>query len=143
MQIPSFSIYTFIRPGKLAVLILGVSSMLASGFIYAHDQSAGNSEAAAEPSEKGRKHQRHSGGKRGHHEKMALMMMTKIDANGDGQVDLTEFLSHSEERFHAMDINDDGVVTDEERRESHKIIRKKHKQARNKGREAFEQAMDE
>lgn len=141
MQISYSTIVTSIRSSKLAIATFAVSSMLFSGFIYAHDKPA--TDSAAEPSDRGRHHQRHEGEKGGHHEKMAEMMMTKIDTNGDGQVDLNEFLSHSEERFHAMDINSDGYVTDDERRQSHKIMREKHQQARSKGREAFEKAMDE
>ena len=143
MQIFSSKLVTFIRPGKLAIAVLSVSGMLFSGLIYAQQEATADSKTAVEqPSHDGNQ-KRHKHGKRDHQEKKAEMMMTKIDVNGDGQVDLSEFLTHSEERFHAMDVNGDGFVTDDERRETHKMMRKKHEQARGKGREAFEKAMDE
>ena len=149
MQIFSSKLVTSTRPSKLAIALLSVSGMFFSSFIYAQQEPTADAAAAVEQSSRDGHHQRHKQGKhdkhgkRDHHEKKAEMMMTKIDANADGQVDLNEFLSHSEERFHAMDVNGDGFITDDERRESHKIMRKKHEEARAKGREAFEKAMDE
>lgn len=62
--------------------------------------------------------------------KSAAKMLKKVDTNQDGNVDLTEYLAHAEQRFQKMDLNSDGLLTLEEGRESHKAMRKKHKAER-------------
>ena len=66
-------------------------------------------------------------------------MLEKVDTNQDGQVDLTEFLANAEERFNKMDLNSDGLLTLEEGKESHKLMREKHK-AERKARRAARKA---
>lgn len=55
--------------------------------------------------------------------KRLAKMMERVDTNEDGQIDLNEFLTHSEQRFQKMDLNSNGYVTPEEARESHKQMR--------------------
>lgn len=62
-------------------------------------------------------------------------MFEQTDVNRDGQLELSEFLAHSEQRFKDMDLNQDGYVTREEGREAHQQMREKRKDERNQRRE--------
>lgn len=53
------------------------------------------------------------------------MMFEKGDANGDGVIDESEFMEKAQERFKAMDTNDDGKVTKEEAQAHHQEVREK------------------
>jgi len=62
--------------------------------------------------------------------KKAERMFSKVDGNEDGQVDLNEFLAHSEQRFQRMDLNGDGYVTLVEAKDAHKAMRKEYREAK-------------
>ena len=57
-------------------------------------------------------------------------MFDSTDTNQDGQLELSEFLSHAEARFKSMDLNQDGYVTKDEGLEAHKAMREKRKAER-------------
>lgn len=65
------------------------------------------------------------------------------DANQDGRLDLSEFLAHAEQRFNAMDLNQDGYVTKDEGREAHKKMREKRKAKRMQRREERQEKRQE
>lgn len=67
-------------------------------------------------------------------------MFDKVDANQDGQVELSEFLANAESRFKTMDLNQDGYVTKDEGQEAHKAMREKRKAKRKQRREENENA---
>ena len=75
-------------------------------------------------------------------EKMRKYMMKRVDTNGDGQIDLNEFLTNAEERFNSMDLDGDGFVTAEESREAGKEMRKKHREMRKKMREQHDAELE-
>lgn len=56
--------------------------------------------------------------------------LDEIDQNGDGKVDLNEFLSNAETRFAEMDADSDGYVTAAEAKSRHKALRKKFREKR-------------
>ena len=72
-----------------------------------------------------------------HHERMRALhesrmegyLANKIDTDQDGVVTYDEFMANAKTRFEATDLNDDGIITVEERRESAEIMRKKHREA--------------
>ena len=66
--------------------------------------------------------------------------MERVDTNGDGQVDLTEYLTHAEERFNSIDENADGYITTEEQTAAHQLMREEFKQRKQARRE--QQATD-
>ena len=66
-----------------------------------------------------------------------------VDTNGDGQIDLNEYLTHAEQRFNKTDANADGFITSEEQTEAHKNMRAEFKQRREERRaKRQEQAQD-
>ena len=67
-----------------------------------------------------------------HMENRTKRHMEQIDTNGDGNVDLNEYLSNAEQRFNEMDADGDQIVTGEEARDHHKSMRIKHAQERKK-----------
>ncbi|MFT6033100.1 MAG: Ca2+-binding EF-hand superfamily protein [Arenicella sp.] len=72
----------------------------------------------------------HEHGAKGHKQGKAEAMFDQTDANQDGQLELTEFLAHAEQRFKSMDLNQDGYVNKEEGRDAHRQMREKRKQER-------------
>lgn len=112
---------------KLFILILTVGVLGLSANVNAGHHETGES---ATETHKGKKHK---------HRKSPEKMLEKVDTNQDGQVDLTEFLAHAEQRFNKMDLNSDGILTLEEGKESHKLMREKHK-AERKARRAARKA---
>ncbi|MFT6408590.1 MAG: Ca2+-binding EF-hand superfamily protein [Arenicella sp.] len=72
----------------------------------------------------------HQHGDKGHKQDKAAKMFDRTDANQDGQLELAEFLAHAEQRFKAMDLNQDGYVSKEEGRDAHRQMREKRKQDR-------------
>jgi Ca2+-binding EF-hand superfamily protein len=57
-------------------------------------------------------------------------MFSSSDTNQDGQLELSEYLAHAEQRFKAMDLNGDGALTKEEGVEAHRLKREKRKAQR-------------
>lgn len=84
---------------------------------------------------------KHKGKHKGKGKRIAKMMK-RVDTNEDGQIDLNEFLAHSEQRFQNMDLNSDGYVTPEEARESHKAMREKFREERKNRKQAKESSGD-
>lgn len=113
---------------QLFILILMIGIFGLSANVNAADYEEGDS---ATETHKGKKHKH-----KRKHRKSPAKMLEKVDANQDGQVDLSEFLAHAEERFNKMDLNSDGILTLEEGKESHKLMREKHKAERKARREA-------
>ena len=68
--------------------------------------------------------------------------LERVDANRDGNVDLNEYLAHAESRFRMMDLDSNGYVTVEERREVSEKMRKKHSEMREKHRSERESDRD-
>jgi hypothetical protein len=110
---------------NISVLILTVVIFGLSANVNAGHHETGD---AATEEHKGKKY-KHK------HRKSPARMLKKVDTNQDGQVDLTEFLAHAEQRFNKMDLNSDGILTLEEGKESHKLMREKHKAERKARRE--------
>jgi len=67
---------------------------------------------------------------KGHKHNKIGKMFDQTDVNQDGQLELSEFLAHAEERFKSMDLNEDGYVTKEEGRDAHRQMREKRKEMR-------------
>jgi len=111
---------------KLTILF---SALLIAGLSQAQESEVpeGGPEAAEDRSE--RYHHRGGRGKR------VKAMLKRVDTNQDGKVDLNEFLANAEARFQKMDLDSDGYVTAEERREVGKKMREKHREMREKHRE--------
>jgi hypothetical protein len=56
-------------------------------------------------------------------------LANKVDTDQDGLVSYDEFMANAKARFEASDLNDDGTITLEERKQSAEIIRKKYREA--------------
>ncbi len=78
---------------------------------------AGNGVVLAQESEGG--HQKRSHGK-----------LKKVDADGDGQISLDEFLARAEKRFGKMDANKDGYLNASDYKEKRKAVRAKSRERR-------------
>lgn len=85
----------------------------------------------------------HEHGKKGNKKGKVSKMFERTDANQDGQLELSEFLAHAEQRFKAMDLNQDGYVTKEEGRDAHKKMREKIKEKRKQRREERQSEMSD
>lgn len=77
----------------------------------------------------------HDHGKKGGKKSKVGHIFERADANQDGQLELSEFLMSAEQRFKAMDLNQDGYVTKEEGRDAHRQLREKRKAKRKQRRE--------
>lgn len=60
-------------------------------------------------------------------EKMAKRMTRRFDADKDGKVTADEFKAHAEKKLYILDLNDDGVITKDERPRSHKGWKRHHR----------------
>jgi len=136
MQFPLIN-SQFLKPLLLAIAMGGCLTITAA---IAQDESA-QPQSQGEGAEHKRHHKKHM---RAHRKAMhAEHMLKQADSNGDGQIDLNEFISHAEQRFASMDQNSDGFVTREEMHKSHKEMRERHKQAKKEARKAYKQSMQE
>jgi Ca2+-binding EF-hand superfamily protein len=77
----------------------------------------------------------HEHGDKGNKKGNMGQMFDRTDANQDGQLELSEFLAHAEQRFKSMDLNQDGYVTKAEGRDAHQQMREKRKDERQQRRE--------
>jgi len=64
------------------------------------------------------------------HRKHVDQRILKMDSNGDGKIDLDEYLAHAEKNFSEMDADGDKFVTPEEARQRHQQMRKRHQEGR-------------
>lgn len=64
-----------------------------------------------------------------HESRMEGYLANKVDTDQDGLVSYDEFMANAKARFEASDLNDDGTITLEERKQSAEIIRKKYREA--------------
>ena len=115
--------YPLNKSNLLGVGLTASLAMLISGAAVAQDMPA-----SEEPSMEDRHHEMIKKMHR-HRAEMEQKKLKKIDTNGDGKVDLDEFLRNGEERFKEMDEDGDGYVTAEEARVAHRAMRKKHREA--------------
>ena len=107
------------------LLVASLVTLAPVSLVSAEEQ---DTSAESESYEHGHRHEMRKKFKK-RHEKFMVERMKKIDSNGDGNVDLQEYLTHAEQRFNEMDINGDQSVTADEAREAHKMMRKKHHKA--------------
>jgi len=120
-----------------------LTSLLAAVFVSGaalagnHGEEGAKSEDGSERHGKHGKHGRHMGPG---HRPRGEMVIKKIDENGDGQVDLEEYMNHHRERFAEMDLNGDNLVTSEEAREAGKAMREKHREAMKAARKAYKES---
>ncbi len=123
---------------RISIATSLICAALISNTAFAQDSGENEAAADGKPAHHG-KHGKHGMrmGPEGHRGEMALK---KIDTNGDGQVDIEEFMNHSRERFEAMDQNGDNLVTPEEAREHHKEMRQKHREAMKEARKAYRES---
>jgi len=121
----------------LATILLALFSINSS---FAHNHQSDESSAEQKSAKQHKKHKH----MRGHHrDKIHKMMMQKADSNGDGKVDLNEYLQNAQTRFESMDADSDGYVTGEEMRESGKAMRKKHKEAMKAARKSYKESVQD
>lgn len=59
-------------------------------------------------------------------DKMAERITRRFDADRDGKVTADEFKAHAEKKLYILDLNDDGVITKDERPGRHKGWRRHH-----------------
>ncbi|MGB0909220.1 MAG: hypothetical protein ACPGYT_02565 [Nitrospirales bacterium] len=78
---------------------------------------AGNGVVLAEKSEGGPQQRSHG-------------KLKKVDADGDGQISLDEFLAKAEKRFGKMDADGDGYLSAGEYKEKRKAVRAKSRERR-------------
>ena len=118
---------------KYTILIATLFSLFISAATIAKDNTNSTEESAGERGERSGKH--------GHRfkkrlAKKAKRMFSKVDTNGDGALDLNEFLQNAEQRFQKMDLNGDGSVTPEEAKEAHQAMREEYRAEKRAKREA-------
>jgi hypothetical protein len=76
------------------------------------------------------------------HRKHVDDRILKMDTNGDGKIDLSEYMSHAEENFKEMDTDGDQFVTPEEARQRHSQMRKRHHEERSNMRQKMNSQQD-
>jgi hypothetical protein len=99
--------------GALAIALIASSAM-------AEEPVAGGM-----PGGKGDREARRAG-----HEARMKEHIAKVDTNKDGKVDKAEFMAEGEEKFKKMDLNGDGFITDDERKQVHEQRRSEWKAKR-------------
>lgn len=77
---------------------------------------------------------------KGHRGKKAQHILKRVDANEDGKIDLSEYLADAEQRFQAMDQNNNGFVVPEEMRAYAKEMRIRHRKAMKEARKAYRES---
>ena len=116
-----------------------LAAVFVSGSALADHHGKEQAEAQDESERYGKrgKHGRHMGPG---HRPRGEMALKKIDVNGDGQVDLEEYMNNARERFAEMDLNGDNLVTAEEAREAGEAMRAKHREAMKAARKAYKES---
>ena len=123
--------------------VLLLTSLLASVFLSGAALAEHHGKEGAQPHDGPEEY-----GKRGKfgrnmgpgHRPRGEMALKKIDVNGDGQVDLEEYMNNARERFTEMDLNGDNLVTTEEAREAGDAMREKHREAMKVARKAYKES---
>ena len=115
-------------------LVCLFSALLLVGVTHAQESEPTEDSTESAQVDGERKHHR-----RGGRNKKDKDMLERVDTNQDGQVDLNEFLAHAESRFQKMDLDANGFVTGEERREAGDKMREKHREMREERKQAREQ----
>lgn len=116
---------------KFNSLLFAASLFAVAVPVAAHNHGAGSSEVESEfrdnRDERKEMRKRHRAER---DEMKQARRMKKIDTNEDGKLDLNEYLANAQERFNAMDQDQDGFVTSEEASAWRVEMMSKHKEAR-------------
>jgi Ca2+-binding EF-hand superfamily protein len=125
---------------KTKPLIAGVISSVLALSLSVGTAAAQDSDQDAHDA----KHDQHQGKMmhkmRKHHKQHVKERILKMDTNGDGKIDLGEYMSNAENRFNEMDADGDQYVTPDEAREMHRNMRKRHQDQRSKMHDEMEEA---
>lgn len=127
---------------KLKAILLTASTIFALGLFNTQSFAQSESEEADSTGfERAQEFRKERFEKR--QQKRQQKRLERVDTNDDGQIDLTEYLTHAEQRFNKIDANADGYITSEEQTEAHKNMRAEFKQRREERRaKRQEQAQD-
>ncbi|MGH1405954.1 MAG: EF-hand domain-containing protein [Rhodomicrobiaceae bacterium] len=68
-----------------------------------------------------------------HYEKIAKRITRKFDENRDGKVTTEEFSKHAEKKLYMLDLNDDGVISKDERPRKRMGWKRHHRPHHGKG----------
>jgi len=127
-----------VEVGSMNKLVCLFSTLLIVGAVQAQ-----GSDSAEPPVESAQANPERQYNRRGDRGKKGRAMLERVDTNKDGKVDLNEFLANAESRFQKMDLDSDGYVTPEERREVGDKMREKHREMREKHRQRRKQEREQ
>ncbi len=108
---------------------------------YADDHAEAESPVIAEEGRDAmrKNHER----RRVHHERrMDRYLGKQVDTNQDGEISYDEFIANAQSRFEATDLDGNGSITKEERKQAAEIMREKHREAMKAARKAHKEAME-
>ncbi|MDG1907046.1 MAG: hypothetical protein P8I38_15610 [Arenicella sp.] len=112
----------------IATLVL-LGSIAQSVFAHEDHETVGSSLSADRTDSANQMRMQHERMRARHESRMEGYLANKVDTDQDGLVTYDEFMANAKTRFEASDLNDDGTITHEERKQSAEIIRKKHREA--------------
>jgi len=98
---------------KKLILIAALTSLVVSAPAMASEHRKGKASELSKEAKIAKK-ERKALKRVARSEKRAIKRLEKIDTSGDGKVDLSEYLVHSEQQFNKVDADFDGYVTTEE-----------------------------